>query len=103
MQGYSDASAIQTLKAETPTNRSISSAYVRSYTSVLRLIWAYLSYGYGRPRQQLRTYYCYEYGCSTATGTGYYDYGYGRTTTTATGVLRLRLRANYVNFVLRIP
>ena len=61
----------------------------------LRLIGAYLGYGYGR---------------STATGTGvvllrvraYYDYGYGRTTTTATGVLRLRLRADvrayYVNF-----
>ena len=75
----------------------------------LRLIWAYLGYSYGRPRQQLRAYYCYGYGRSTATGTGvlrlwlraYYDYGYGRTTTTATGVLRLRLRANvrayYVN------
>ena len=74
----------------------------------LRLVQAY--YGYGRPRQQLRAYYCYGYGRSTATGTGvlrlwlraYYDYGYGRTTTMATGVLRLRLRANvrayYVNF-----
>ena len=72
----------------------------------LRLVQAY--YGYGRPRQQLRAYYCYGYGRSTATGTdvlrlwlrAYYDYG--RTTTMATGVLRLRLRANvrayYVNF-----
>ena len=76
----------------------------------LRLIRAYLGYGYGRPRQQLRAYYCYGYGCTTATGTGvlrlwlraYYDYGYGRTTATGTGVLRLRLQANvrayYVNF-----
>ena len=74
----------------------------------LRLVQAY--YGYGRPRQQLRAYYCYGYGRSTATGTGVlrlrlracYDYGYGRTTTMAMGVLRLRLRANvrayYVNF-----
>ena len=93
MQGYSDASVIQTLKAETPRNHSIASAYVRSYNSVpTELTQAYLGYGYGRPRQQLRAYY---------------DYGYGRTTTMATGVLQLRLRANvrayYVNFLLRIP
>ena len=89
---------------------------MHSYVAILRipteltLIWAYLGYGYGRPRQQLRAYYCYGYRRSTATGTGvlrlwlraYYDYSYRRTTTTATGVLRLRLRANvqayYVDF-----
>ena len=75
----------------------------------LRLVQAY--YGYGRPRQQLRAYYCYGYGrryCygygrTTTMATGvlrlrlraYYNYGYGRTTTMATGVLRLRLRAYY--------
>ena len=103
MQGYSDASAIQTLKAETLRNRSISNAYVAilSRPTKLRLIRAYLGCGYGRPRQQLRAYYCYRYGLSTATGAGvlrlwlraYYNYGYGRTT--ATGVLQLRLRAYY--------
>ena len=69
----------------------------------LRLIRAYHGYDYGRPRQQLRAYYCYGYRRSTATGTGvvllrvraYYCYGYGRTTATGTGVLRLWLRAYY--------
>ena len=99
MKGYSDTSAIQTLKAETPRNRSIASAYVRSYTSYAN--WAKTDTGV--PRLRLRAYYCYGYGRSTATGTGvvllrvraYYDYGYGRTMTTATGVLRLRLWAYY--------
>ena len=94
-QGYSEASAIQTLKAETPRNRSIASTYVAilCMPTELRLIRAYLGYGYGRPRQQLGAYYCYGYRRTTTMATGvlrlrlhaYYDYGYGRTTTEATG------------------
>ena len=86
-QGYSDASSIQTLKAENLRNRSIASAFLHSYTTdaliplrtiVLRLMRAYLVYGYGRtlstdmgvPRLRVRTYL---------------GYGYRRTTTVATG------------------
>ena len=74
MQGYSDASAIQTLKVKTPRNHSIASAYVAilRMPTELGLIRAYLGCGYVRPRQQLQAYYCY---------------GYRRTTTMATGVL----------------
>ena len=50
MQGYSDTSAIQALKAETPTNRSISSVYVRSYTSYANLAKTDM----GVPRLRLR-------------------------------------------------
>ena len=91
MHGYPDTSAIQTLKAETPRNRSIA-----SMPTELRLIRAYTS---AAATGVLGN----SYGRTTATGTGvallwvraYYDYGYGRTTTMATGVLRLRLRAYY--------
>ena len=85
-QGSSDASTIQTLKAETPRNQSIASTYVAilRMPTELRLIWAYLGYGYGCPSNS--------YGRTTAMGTGalqlwlrvYYDYDYRRTTTTAT-------------------
>ena len=100
-QGYSDASVIQTLKAETPRNHSIASAYIRSYNSVpTELTQAYLGYGYGRTTTMVT-------GILRLRLWAYYDYVYGSTTTEATGVLQLRLRANvrayYVIFLLRIP
>ena len=90
-RGYSDASAVQPLKAETPRNRSIASAYVailRTSTE-LRLIRLYLGYGY------IRAYYCTGTGVLRLRLRAYYDYGYGRTTTMATVVLQLRLWAYY--------
>ena len=102
-QGYSDASTIQSLKSETPRNHSIASTYVAilHMPTELRLIRAYLGCGYGRPRQQLRAYYCYGYGRTTSTATGILRLRL-HTTSTAMGILQLRLRVNvqacYVNF-----
>ena len=95
-RGYSGASTVQPLKAETPRNRSIASAYVAilRLPTELRLIRPYLSYGYGRTTARVRAYYDYGYGRTTTMATGvllrlrtYYSYGYGRTMATTMGVL----------------
>ena len=93
MQGYLDASAIQTLKAETLSNHSIASGYVCRYTTDALLVHTVmLRDWYGRTSGVATGY-----GHTIAMGTGvlqlqlwaYYDCSYGRTTSSATAnVLR---------------
>ena len=89
------ASVIQTLKAETPRNRSNASAYVCSYTTD-ELSRTSSTYGLaktdtGIPQVRLWAYLGYEYGHTTIMAMGilrlrlqaYYICGYGRTTLTS--------------------